>query len=150
MSLWKRTGKELISLERMKVLWLSDFIHRDNTDMRRGSKVRGGGQGETPHVRGLGGGREELSCIRGQWQPGGDTLRPRSGAARRSHLAPEARGGDPEEQPRAQGQGWQLGGATHVRGQGQRQGGATLGAVAAQAQEGLEEPSHVEGQERRR
>ena len=109
MSLWKRTGKELISLERMKVLWLSDFIHRDNMDMRRGSKVRGGGQGETPHVRGLGGGREELSCIRGQWQPGGDTLRPRSGAARRSHLAPEARGGDPEEQPepKARGGSWE-------------------------------------------
>ena len=84
-----------------------------------------------------GSGREETPRIRGQGWPGGDTPCPRSGAARRSHLAPEARGGDPEEQPRAQGQGWQLGGATHVRGQGQRQGGATLGAVAAQAQEGI-------------
>ena len=38
-----------------------------------------------------------------------------------------------------------------ARGGTQRQGlrlaGATRGAVAAQAQEGLEEPSHVEGQE---
>ena len=50
-----------------------------------------------------------------------------------SHLAPEARGSDPEEPPQAQGQGrWP--------------GGATRGVVAAQAQEGLEEPSHIEGQ----
>ena len=81
------------------------------------------------------GGREELSCVRGQWQqPGGNTPCPRSGAARRSHLAPEARGGDLEEPPGARGQGQQL-------------GGATWGAVAAQAQEGLEELSHLEGQE---
>ena len=82
-----------------------------------------------------GGGQKELPSVRGQWWPGGDTPRPRSGAARRSHLAPEARGGDPEEPPIA-------------RGQGQWPGGATRGAVAAQAQEGLEELSHVEGQER--
>ena len=53
-----------------------------------------------------------------------------------SHLAPKARSGDPEKPPQA-------------RGQGQRLGGATRGEVAAQAQEGLEELSHVEGQERR-
>ena len=64
-------------------------------------------------------------------------MHPRSGAARRHHLVPEARGGDPEEPPRARGQGRQL-------------GGATRGAVAEQAQEGLEELSHVEGQERQR
>ena len=60
----------------------------------------------------------------------------------------EVRGGEPEETPRAQGQGQQLGGATHTRGQGREPGGATRGAVAVQAQEGLEELSHVEGQER--
>ena len=60
---------------------------------------------------------------------------------------PEARGSDPEEPPQARGQGWQLGGATHSRAQGQWPGGATRGVVAAQAQEGLEELSHVEGQE---
>ena len=81
-----------------------------------------------------GGGREELPCVQSQWRPGGDTLHLRSGVAGKSHLAPEARGGDPEEPPRAQGQGL-------------RQGGATLGAVAAQAQEGLDELSHIEGQE---
>ena len=42
------------------------------------------------------------------------------------------------------------GGATQARGQGRRPGGATRGAVAEQAQEGLEELSQVEGQERRR
>ena len=84
-----------------------------------------------------GSGREETPCIRGQGWPGGDTPCPRSGAARRSHLAPEARGSDPEEPPRAQGQGPRPGGATQV-------------VVAVQAQEGLEEVSHVEGQEQRR
>ena len=54
--------------------------------------------------------------------------------ARRSYLTPEARGGDLEEPPGAQGQGWQT-------------GGATRGVVAAQAQEGLEELSHIECQE---
>ena len=58
-----------------------------------------GGLEETPRVRGQGGGREELPSIRGQWRPGGDTARLRSGAARRSHLVPEARDGDPEEPP---------------------------------------------------
>ena len=49
----------------------------------------------------------------------------------------------------ARGQGQQLGGATHAQGQGRRLGGATPGVVAVQAQEGLEELSHVEGQEGR-
>ena len=62
------------------------------------SKVSGSRK-ETPRVRGQGGGREELPSIRGQWRPGGDTARLRSGAARRSHLVPEARDGDPEEPP---------------------------------------------------
>ena len=41
---------------------------------------------------------------------------------------------------------YQLEGATHAQGQGLQSGGATRGTVAAQAQEGLEELSHVEGQ----
>ena len=73
-----------------------------------------------------GGGREELPRVPGQLRPGGDTPRLRSGTTRRSHLAPEARAGDPEEPPHIQG------------------------VVAAWAQEGLEEPSHVEGQEGQR
>ena len=44
------------------------------------------------------GDREELTCVQGQGrQPGGDTPRLRPGAARRSHLMPEARSSDPEE-----------------------------------------------------
>ena len=66
------------------------------------------------------GGWEETPHVRDQGWPGKDPPRPRSGAARRSHLAPEARGGDLEEPPQARGQGRQLGGATH-------------GVVAAQA-----------------
>ena len=46
-------------------------------------------------------------------------------------------------------EGWQLGGDTHARSHGWGQGEASRGAVAAQVQEGLEEPSHVEGQEGR-
>ena len=53
------------------------------------------------------------------------SLRPRA-AAGRSNRTTEARGGGQEDQPHVQG------------------------AVAAQAQEGLEELSHFEGQEERR
>ena len=63
---------------------------------------------------------------------------------------PKARGGDLEEPPGAQGQGWQLGGATYAGGQGRWPEGTSRGVVAVQAQEGLEELSHLEGQERRR
>ena len=92
----------------------------------------------------------ECQAATAQERPRGATLCPRSEAAGRSHLASKANGGDPEEPSRAQGQGRQLGAATHARGQGRWLGGATRGAVAAQAQEGLEELSHVEGQERGR
>ena len=56
----------------------------------------------------------------------GTTLRPRSGAvAGRVNLMPEVRGSGWDEQPQVQG------------------------AVAVRAQEGLEELSHIEGQEGR-
>ena len=63
--------------------------------------------------------------VRGQgWRPRGATPCPRSGAAAEgSNPTPEARGGGLEDQPHVQE------------------------AVAAQAQKGLEELSHVEGQE---
>ena len=69
--------------------------------------------------------QEELPRVRGQgWQPGGATLHPRQGvAAGRRNPTPIARDGRQEEQPHVQG------------------------AVAVWAQEGLEEISHVEGQE---
>ena len=98
----------------------------------------GSSQEELPHVRG-----------QGQWPrvPGCDgpetaersypTSEVRVGG--REELPPsEARGGGREEPPCIRAHGW-LGGATHIQ-----------GAVAALAQEGLEELSHVEGQEGRR
>ena len=73
--------------------------------------------------------------IQGQGRPGEVTSHLRLRAVTlRSHPEPEAKGGSWEETPCARGQGW-------------RWGGASQGAVAAQVQEGLEELSHVEGQE---
>ena len=54
--------------------------------------------------------------------------------AGRSHPALEARDSNRKDRPRA-------------RGQGRRRGEATRGVVAVPAQEGLKEPSHIEGQE---
>ena len=67
-------------------------------------------------------------------------LRPRA-AAERSHPASttKARDGGQEEPPQVRGQGRRREEQPHVQ-----------GVVAAWAQEGLEEPSHVEGQEGRR
>ena len=110
--------------------------------------LKGGDQEELPHVSGQGqqlrvpgcdsagkaershltsqvrdDSREEPSCPRGQGRLGGATPHTRPGAvAGRSHPVPKARGGGREEQPQVQG------------------------VVAVKAQEGLEEPSHIEGQ----
>ena len=94
-----------------------------------------------------GGSREELPRVRGQWRPRGDTPRPRSGqpgeatsrprsgaVTLRSHAKPEARGGSWEEPPTPEARA----GAGRSN---PRSGGCA-------AQEGLEELSHVEGQER--
>ena len=74
-----------------------------------------------------GGGWEEQPHAKGQGrQPGAATLGPRKGAAaERSYPTPEARGGGREDQPHVQE------------------------VVAAWAQEGPEELSHIEGQEGR-
>ena len=112
-------------------------------------------------------GGEELLHVRGQgrWL-GGANLHPRSGAtSERSYPTSEARGrareeppgvrsrgGGQEEPPSARGQGLRPEGATptpQVRGRGWEDQPHVQGAVAAWAQEGLEEPSHVEGQEGR-
>ena len=90
------------------------------------SEVRGSGrecQAETVQERPRG-----ATQVQGQGrQPGGATPHPRPGAvAGRSYPTPEARGGGQEDQPHVQG------------------------ALAAQAQEGLEELFHIQGQERRR
>ena len=82
-------------------------------------------KGSYPVSEARGEGREEIPCIQGQGRRSeGATPHPRPGAkAERRYPAPEARGSGQEEQPHAQG------------------------LVTARAQEGLEEPSHVEGQE---
>ena len=102
------------------------------------SKVRGGGLERSYPASEASGGQEETLRVRDQGQPGEATSHRRPGAVTlRSQLE-------------ARGQGQQLGGATHAQGRGQRPGGATQGVVAEQAPEGLEELSHIEGQERRR
>ena len=88
---------------------------------------KGGGQEELPHVRGQG---QQLRV------PDCDG----AGTAERSYPASEVRRGGREEIPSVRGQGGRPGRATQ-RGRG---------AMAAGAQEGLEELSHVEGQEGRR
>ena len=111
------------------MLYIDSLVRR----LRAGSPSAAERSYPTSEVRGSG---LECQAATAQEWPRGAAPHPRSvAAARRSHLAPEARGGDLEEPPGA-------------RGQGRRQGGATPGAVAALAQEGLEELSHAEGQER--
>ena len=81
-------------------------------------------------------GQEELPHVRGQGQLGEATSRPRPGVVTlRSHPEPKARGRSWEEPPTPE--------AGHAAGR------SNPGAVATQAQEGLEELSHVEGQELR-
>ena len=79
----------------------------------------------------MGSGRECQAATAQEW-PRGATPCPRSGAAaERSHPTSETRGG------------------TEARGGGQEEQPHVQGVVAVWAQEGLEEPSHVEGQEGR-
>ena len=84
---------------------------------------------ELPHVRG-----------QGQWLrvPGCDS----AGTAEKSYPASEVRGGGREELPHAP--------KPKARGGGQEDQPNVQAAVAARVQEGLEELSHVEGQEGRR
>ena len=133
------------------------------------------GQEELPRIRGRGGSREEIPSVRGQgWRPGeatprlhaqgqgrwwgGDTPRPKSDA-RGGGLEeipnapkPEARGYRRGElphapKPEAKGGGGEEHRMTEARGGGQEDQTHVQGAVAARAQEGLEELSHIEGQE---
>ena len=92
-------------------------------------RLRSGTAAESTRLRWRRNGREELPRVRGQGQrPGGDTPRPK----------PEAKGGSGEEQPHNRGQRGGREDQPHVQ-----------GAEAVRAQEGLEELSHVEGQEGR-
>ena len=90
------------------------------------SEVKGSGQEELPHVRGQGQRPRVPDCDG-------------AGTAERSYPASEVRGGGREELPHAPTSEARVGGREdqpHVQ-----------GAVAAWAQEGLEELSHIEGQE---
>ena len=84
------------------------------------SEVRGGGWEEIPHAP-----SPRPGAVGGRSYPMPLSLRP-GVAGRRSNPTPKARGGGREDQPQVQG------------------------AMAAGAQEGLEELSHIEGQEGRR
>ena len=76
-------------------------------------------------------------------QPRGITPRPRSGgAAKRRYPASEVRSGGREELPHAP--------TPEARGGGREDQPHVQGALAARVQEGLEELSHIEGQEGRR
>ena len=102
---------------------------------------KGSGQEELPHVRGQGQRPRVPGCDRA-----GTAERsypsPRSGAAAEwSYPASEARGGGLEERHVP---------TPEARGSGQEDQPHIQGVVAAWAQEGLEELSHVEGQEGRR
>ena len=88
--------------------------------------------------------REELSCVRGQ---AGEAERryPASkvrGSDKRSYPVSEVRVGGREEIPHAP--------KPKARGGGREEQPHIQGAVATRSQEGLEELSHVEGQEGRR
>ena len=86
------------------------------------------------------GSSREYQTATAQEQLRGATLRLRSRwAAERRYPASEVRGCNKRSYP-----------ASEVRGGGQEDQPHIQGAVAARAQEGLEELSHVEGQERRR
>ena len=84
-------------------------------------------------------------------RPRGVTPRQRSGAVAESTRLPRCRNGR-EEIPSVRGQRRQREELPHDRSQGQRleELPHVQGAVAAWAQEGLEELSHVKGQEGRR
>ena len=95
--------------------------------INKGYNYKVGAAAESTRLRRRRNSREELPRVRGQGRrPGGDTPCPRPRVvAGRTNPTPEARGGGREDQPNVQG------------------------ALAVQAQEGLEELSHGEGQEGR-
>ena len=122
---------------------------RSGAEARRTPCPKGGGQEELPHVRG-----------QGQWLRVPDC--DGAGTAERSYPASEVRRGGGEEIPSVQHQGRNerrypaskvRGGdersypASEARGGGREDRPHIQGAVAARVQEGLEELSHVEGQE---
>ena len=101
----------------------------------------------TLEVRGSG---QECQAVTAQEWPRGAIQSLRPGVAdRRSHTPSEVGATDWRSHPAYEARVRGLEEPPSVRGQGRRPGRATFvqGAVVALAQEGLEEPSHVEGQE---
>ena len=106
-------------------------------------------------------GRSREDPMPERWWPRGVTTHPRSGAAAESTRLrwrrngreelpqSEVRGGDREELPQAQGQGCWPRGASPCQRPG-AEARRSNPAVAARAQEGLEELFHIQGQEGRR
>ena len=110
----------------LEIVMLNEVSQKKKDKYHMGSIICkiGGSQEELPHVRGQGRWpRGDTQCLRSGAATRGVTPCPRSGAAAgRSNPTPKARGSGREDQPHA---------------------------MAARAQEGLEELSHVEGQEGR-
>ena len=104
----------------------------------------------TSEVRGRG---RECKTATVQERPRGATQRPRSrGMAERRYPAYEVRGGDESCYPASEVRGGSREELLHAptpeaRGCGWEEQPHVQGALAARAQEGLEELSHVEGQE---
>ena len=108
--------------------------------------------GRTPFPQGCG--PEELPHVRGQGQqprvPGCDS----TGKTESSYPASDVRGGDERSDPASEVRGCGQEELPHApkpkaRGSGREEQPHVQGAVAAWAQEGLEELSHTEGQEGR-
>ena len=96
---------------------------RSGAEARRTPCPKGSGQEELPHVQGEGQQPRVPGCDHAGTAERNYPMSEVRGRNERSYPTSEARGGGQEDQPRVQG------------------------AMAAQAQEGLEELSHVEGQE---
>ena len=92
-------------------------------------RPRSGAAAESARLQRHRNGREELPRVRGQGRLGGDTPCPK----------PEARGSWREELPHIP--------MPEIKGGGREDQPHVQGGMAARAQEGLEELSHVEGQE---
>ena len=96
-------------------------------------------------------GQEEPPHVQGQRQQPRVPDCNRAGTAERSYPASEVRGGDERSYPvsEVRGGGREEQPTPEARGGGQKDQSHVQGAVAARVQEGLEELSHVEGQEGR-
>ena len=118
-------------------------------------RPRAGAAAESTRLRRRRNGGEELPRVRGRGvgRPRGDTQRPRSGVATRgvTHLPKSGAAGGRSYPtppcPRPRAAAGRSNPTPEARGSGREDQPHVQGAVAARAQEGLEELSHIEGQE---